>query len=145
MMLRCALAASFWAAFVAVGPVRAAPRDVQIRSINIATGVIELHNFGPVDQLLGGWQFCTQDDNQLRVYSASTALNPFTVEAGTSFFVHLNNDAPGGADSVNGSALLFFAGPLDAGPFAISLYFPPVVFPNGNTMADHVQWTVNGA
>ena len=123
----------------------AAPRDVQIRSIDIESGVIELFNFGATDIALDGWRFCTHDDNQTRRYSGSSGLNGVTIEAGTSFFIHFNNDSPGGPDHRNRSAVGSFATPLDAGPYAIGLYFAPVNFGNGNTLADHLQWNIGGS
>lgn len=123
----------------------AAPRDVHIRSINLTTGVIELFNYGATNQSLAGFQFCTQDADQVLVYTNGPGLNAFTIEAGTSFYVHFNNDAPGGSDSVNRSAIGSFASPFNTGPYSLALYFPPVNFANGATMADFVQWNIGGA
>ncbi len=128
----------------AAGPAAAAPRDVQIRSIDLRSQVVELFNFGDTDEPLAGYRFCTHDENEIRQYSLSTGLNGLTIEAGTSLFIHFNNDAPGGSDTVNRSALGEFALPLDAGPYGMQLYFPPVNFFDGNTIADHLQWSVSG-
>ena len=38
------------ATLAAVASTHAAPRDIQIRSINLETSVVELHNFGDVDE-----------------------------------------------------------------------------------------------
>lgn len=127
-----------------VASATAAERDIQIRSIDLQNAVIELFNFGTTDESLDRWQFCTQDDNQTRVYSSFSGLNGVTIEAGTSFFIHFNNDAPGGPDSRNASQVGRFAGPLDTGPYGMSLYFPPVSFSNGNRIADHLQWSEGG-
>ncbi len=127
-----------------VASTTAAERDIQIRSIDLQNAVIELFNFGTTDESLDRWQFCTQDDNQTRVYSSFSGLNGVTIEAGTSFFIHFNNDAPGGPDSRNASQVGRFAGPLDTGPYGMSLYFPPVSFSNGNRIADHLQWSEGG-
>ncbi len=121
---------------------------MQIRSIDITNGLVELFNFGPTDQSLDGWQFCTHDENEIRRYSSISGLNGFTIESQTSFFVHFNDDAPGPPDSVNLSDIGLFgpplALPLDTGPYGMQIYFPPVNFLNGNTIADHLQWAING-
>lgn len=131
---------------VVFGTAVAAPRDVMIRSIDTVNRILELHNFGSGTEDLSGYQFCSHDENQVRQYSSTTGLNGTSIEAGTSIFVHFNNDAPGDPDHLNLSSLGgSFAGPLDNGPFAISLYFPPVSFGNGGTMASHLQWSINGA
>ncbi len=128
------------------GHLAAAPRDVQIRSVNFATGVVELFNFGRTDESLGGWRFCTHDENEALRYSGFAGLNGVTIEAGTSFFIHFNNDAPGGSDSINRSTVGSFALPLDAeGAYGMALYFPPVVFSSGAQIADHLQWSTGGA
>ena len=123
------------------------PREIQIKSIDFETGVVELFNFGISAQPLDGFRFCTQDDNETLRYTASTGFNGNTIQAGASFFIHYNNDAPGGAlNAINRSTLGgTMALPLDNNAHALSLYFPPVNFGNGNTMADHVQWNINGA
>ncbi len=128
----------------AAGPAAGAPRDVQIRSIDLQSSVVELFNFGDTDQPLAGYQFCTADENEIFQYSLAAGLYGFTIEARTSLFVHFNNDAPGGPDTVNRSALGAFALPLDAGPYGMQLYFPPVNFFDGSTIADHLQWSVGG-
>jgi len=123
----------------------AAPRDVQITEVGIMGGIITLHNFGPTDQPLDGFRFCTQDDNETFRYSGFSGLNGFTIEAGTDFFIYYNDDAPSGPDFVNRSTIGgFFATPLDTGPYSLALYFPPVAFANGNTMADFAQWNIDG-
>jgi hypothetical protein len=124
----------------------AAPRDVQIRTIDFATGVIELHNFGAASQSLNGFVFCTFDDNQTFQYTLSSGLNGQTVAAGASLFIHTLNDAPAMAGHINRSVLGgAMAAPLDAGPYAMSFYLPPASFTNPSHMADHVQWNVGGA
>ncbi|MEO0972441.1 MAG: hypothetical protein AAFX85_05040 [Pseudomonadota bacterium] len=123
----------------------AAPRDVQIRSVNFDTGVVELFSFGAADEVLDGYRFCTHDEDQVRRYSSTGGLNGFTIEAGTSFFIHFNNDAPGDSDSTNISDIAGnFATPLDAGAYGLQIYFPPVQFGNGNQIADHLQWSIDG-
>jgi len=131
----------------------AGERDVQIRSIDFETGVIELFNCGSADIDMSQWRFCTHDEDEFRRYTAETGLVGFTIELASSFFVHTNNDAPGGSDSVNVSALGgVFATPMDApGAFGMGLYFPDadgvVGFPdfgNGAQIADHIQWSEGG-
>ncbi len=121
-----------------------ASRDVMIRSIDTVTLVLELHNFGAANELLSGFRFCSHDDNQLRVYSNTTGLNGVTIEAGTSLFLHFLNDAPVDPDHLNISSVGPVAVPLDNGPYAISLYSSPAIFSNGDTMADHLQWSIGG-
>ncbi|MEM9481003.1 MAG: hypothetical protein AAGA58_15225 [Verrucomicrobiota bacterium] len=123
------------------------PRDVQIRSVDFDNGIVELYNFGPSAVDLDGWRFCTHDENEDRRYSSSSGLNGETIEAGTSLFIYFNNDAPGGGDSdnLNRSSLGNFALPLDTtGAYAMQLYFPPISFGNGATIADNLQWSLNG-
>ena len=124
--------------------IHAAPRDVQIRSIDFTTGVVELFNFGTTDEILDGYRFCTHDEDQNLQYSSATGLNGVTITAGSSLFIHFNNDASG-ANQINISALGNFATPLDAGAYGMQIYFPPVSFGDGNTIADHVQWSIGGA
>ena len=129
-----------------VGASTAAPRDVQFRSVDTAAAIVELRNFGAAAQSLSGWRFCSHDENQVRRYSASSGLNGVSLAAGASLFVHFNNDAPLGDPSrfnisgIGGS----FALPLDNGPYGLQIYFSPVNFGNGNTIADHLQWSING-
>ncbi len=53
----------------------AAPRDVQFRSVDVANGVVELHNFGTSTEPLDGWQFCSHDAAVVRRNSAPAGLN----------------------------------------------------------------------
>jgi hypothetical protein len=125
------------------------PRSVQITEVNFENGVITLANLGDVDVPLDGFTFCTHDENEAFRYSFGAALNGLVIEVGTTFHVHYNGDAPmGDEDHVNildiGS-MVSFALPLDtAGAYAIALYYPPVNFNNGGTMADYVQWSIDG-
>ncbi len=125
-------------------PSLAAPRDVQFKSVNFETLVIEVHNFGAAAEPFTNWRFCSHDDNQVRLYSTPGALNAITLGAGESFFLHFNNDAPGGAsDAFNISSLGGFATPLDRGPFSINLYLNSA-FTQPSSMVDHVQWNIDG-
>jgi len=136
VLFGCGLAASSAAA---------APRDVQIRSIHFATGVIELHNYGAASEALSGWSFCTHDENQIRLYTNPGGFSGVVVAPGASLFVHFANDAPPLPEHVNRSSLGLFATPLDNGAYSMQLYFAPVNFEDGNTIADHLQWSPGGA
>jgi len=128
---------------VTAGYAIGAPRDVQIRSVNIATGVLELHNYGAATEGLDGWRFCSHDEDQVRRYSAVGGLNGQSLDPGESLFVHFNNDADE-ADEINISTIGGnFAGPLDSGPYAIAIYWQ-TPFGTGANIADHIQWSVNG-
>lgn len=137
----------------AAAPAAAAPRDVQVRSINLATDVIELFNCGATDQSLLNWRTCSHDEDQIRRYSGN--FPDITVEAGTSFFIHFANDAPiADPDRINRLDLGgTWATPLDVtGAYALGFYFPDgdgVVnladFANGSLIADHLQWSLGGA
>ncbi len=125
----------------------AAPRDIQFRSVNFATGVVQLHNFGASTESLAGWRFCTHDENQTFRYSGNTGLNGVSIPASESFFVHFNNDAAG-ANAINISTLGgSFALPLDGAAigdaYGLGLYINGV-FGNGNNLADHLQWSRDG-
>ena len=41
----------------------AVERDVQFKSIDFTTQIIELHNFGSTDQAMDGWRFCSHSDD----------------------------------------------------------------------------------
>jgi len=124
------------------------PRGVQITEVNIENGVITLTNLGDLDVPLDGFTFCTHDEDEAFRYSFGAGLNGLVIEAGTTFHVHYNNDAPDDPDRINrldiGSPFSF-ALPLDAdGAYSISLYRPVVDFDDGQTMADHLQWSTDG-
>ncbi len=131
----------------------AAERDVQFRSANFETAVLELHNCGGEDIDLSNWRFCSHDDNQVRQYTGSDGLDGVTIEAGTSVFIHFNNDAPAGPDNIDVSTLGgLIAAPLDAdGAYAIALFFPDADgdisfadFGRTDIMGDHIQWSTGG-
>lgn len=127
-------------------------RAVQIRTVNFETDTIELFNFGTVDVSLNGWRFCSHDFDQARQYTGANGLNGRVIEAGTSFTIHVNNDAPAGnVDAINRTSLGgAFAAPFDANTaFGLQLFFPVtttgvVAFGNSTLIADHIQWSVNG-
>lgn len=120
-----------------------APREIQIKSVDFTTGVIELHNLGDSTVALDGWRFCTHDEDQDRRYSGSTGLNGVSIAAGNSLFVHYNNDASAGNEinisTIGGS----FATTLDSGSYAIGLYWQ-TPFGTGSNIADHIQWSIGG-
>lgn len=124
-------------------------RLVQIRSIDFQAGIVELFNFGSGDVDLSRWRFCTHDFNEQLRYSGANGLNGNTIEAGTSFFIHFNNDAPAGdPDRINRSAVGTFATPLDQDAFGMQLFFPNesgnISFGTSSQIADHIQWNIDG-
>ncbi len=134
------------ALLVSTLPLAAAPRDVQVKSIDFETGLIELHNFGAAVQPLDGWRFCTHDEDSTRRYTGATGFNGKSLAAGSSLFIHFNNDSPGGADHLNRSSLGgFFASPLDPGPggYAMGLYLNSS-FASTGSLADFLQWSLGG-
>jgi hypothetical protein len=132
-------------AWLIVGAASASERDVQIVDVDFETNVIELHNFDSVDHALNGWQFCTQDADETLQYSPSNGFALDTIDAGKSLFIYFDGDAPAEPGHINRPGVgSQWAEPLSRGSYALSLYFPPVSFVNGNTMADHVQWSING-
>ncbi len=142
-LVGCGLAALLMS--IAATVAHGAPRDVQMREFDFVDSVIEIKNFGAVSEDLSGWRFCSHDEDQVRRYSSATGLNGVVLAPGESIFIHFLNDAPVGDPSrINASSLGAFATPFDRGPFAIQLYFAPVSFGNGNTIADHAQWSVAG-
>ena len=114
-------------------------RGVQISRIDFATQVVTLRNFGGVEQPLDGWRFCTHDENVVRRYSGSTGLNGITLAPGEKLNIHFLNDASAPGEINISSIVGNFAIPLDSGSYGIQLYFDPVSFGNGNTIADHLQ------
>lgn len=126
----------------------AADRDVQFRSIDLDSNIVELHNFGANAIPLAGWRFCTHDFDQFRQYSGINGLNAFTLGAGESLFVHFNNDAPAAPDAVNVSSLAgFFAAPLNPAAYALQIFSPGadsvLNFNSTADMVDHVQWATD--
>ncbi|MEM1185919.1 MAG: GC-type dockerin domain-anchored protein [Planctomycetota bacterium] len=126
-------------------------RNIQIRSVDFTTGVLELFNFDAQDVSLDRWRFCSHDFNEQRRYTGGNGLNGVTIEAGTSVFIHFNNDAPANdpdrldRTDLGGS----FATPLDQDAYGIQIYAPDantnsVSFGNSTLIADHVQWNIGG-
>jgi len=121
----------------------AAPRDIQFRTVDLANGVVELHNFGETSEDLSGWRFCSHDESVVRRYSDAAGLDGVSIAPGESLYVHFNGtaDEPG---EVNTSTVGGNFAPLSSTAYAIQIYFSPVSFGNGNTMADNIQWTADG-
>jgi len=120
-------------------------RQVQIRTIDIENQTIEIRNFGTTDQALDGWRFCTHDESAVRRYSSGAGLNGMVLAAGESMFLMYNNDAsPSATNEFNISSLGNFATPLDVeGAYGIQFYINSS-FGNGNNIADHLQFSLNG-
>lgn len=119
-------------------------RGVQISHVQFDTQVVTLKNFGGVEEPLDGWRFCTHDEDSVRRYSGSTGLNGVTLAPGETLDIHFLNDAIDASDiniSTIGGA---FATPLDQDAYGMQIYFDPVSFGNGNTIADHLQWSLDG-
>lgn len=122
----------------------AAFRDVQFKSIDFETSVIELHNFGETAEPFTNWRFCSHDAEIDRRYSTPGALNSITLDAGASIFFHFNNDAPVGAtDAFNIAGLGNFATALDQDAYAIGLYVNSA-FSVPAAVVDHLQWSIDG-
>ena len=122
--------------------------DVQIRSIDFSTQVLELHNFGTVTRAMDGWRFCTHDEVNILRYSASTGMNGLSLAPGESLFVHWNNDATG-AGTINRSTIgggWISDLNADAAGTAVSIgIYRSGGFANANNLNDHVQYSFGGA
>lgn len=124
-------------------------RDVQVRSIDFDNGIIEMYNYGGVDQDLTGWRACSHDFDEVRLYTAASGFNGVTIEAGTSIYIHFNNDAPVDPDRINRSTIGGgWALPLDRDAYGLQMYFPNgagvVSFGDSSLIADHLQWNIDG-
>jgi len=130
----------------AVAATSVSPREVQIKSIDFENGVIELHNYGAADQALDGWRFLGHDADQTDRASAPGGLDGVTIEAGTSLWIHFNDDAPVvDSDNLNRSTLGGdWATPLGPSSQALGLYGNGD-FGDGANLVDHLQWSVAGA
>jgi len=126
-----------------------AERDVQIVSVDTVSGVFTITNTGQETTSLAGWRFCSHNTSQVRRYTSPIGLVDFELAPNATITIHLNNDADAGNTSqVNASDIGTIADfELDA--FAIGLYFPNdgglTPFGDGNFLADHIQWSVDGA
>ena len=129
--------------------VHAGERDVQFILVIPESRQIVIDNTGdePVD--LSGWRFCTHNTSVVRRYTSPGGLNGVVIEPNVNLVLHLNNDAPAGMSNHLNIADLggSFAG-FEFDAFAMGLYFPgtsgSVSFGDGNTIADHMQWSLFG-
>ena len=121
----------------------AAPRDVQITNVDFDSGVVELRNLGATTESLSGWRFCSHNTSFVRRYSGSAGLNGISLAPDESLFIHYNNDASQ-ANEINISTIGGNFAPLERDAYGLQIYFSPVSFGNGNTIADHLQWSLNG-
>jgi len=122
--------------------------DVQFRSIDFVSQVLELHNYGGSNQDLSGWRFCTHDVSDGRDYSSAAGLNGFSLAPGESLFVHWNDDAIG-ADAVNISDIggnwvddLSVNGSGDG--ISLNIYRDGS-FSSSTSIIDHIQYSFGGA
>jgi hypothetical protein len=127
----------------------AAESDIQFSSIDFTTSVVELHNFGATDQLLDGWRLCSHsDDNGEFNYTSVSGLDDFTIEAGTSMFLWIDNNGPDDSNNIDIEDLAGnFASDLDQDAYSIGLYWPDggsVQFGVSDDLADHLQWNLDG-
>jgi len=121
-----------------------APRDIQFRSINLNAGVVELHNFGDTAEDLTGWRFCTHNGSVVRRYSAPAGLDGVVIQPGDSLYVYMNGGASA-SDEINAATIGGAFAAFDVDAYGLQVYFPPVVFADGNQIADAVQWTADGS
>ena len=126
----------------------AGERDVQFISIDSEAGIITLMNTGSEVVDLSGWRFCTQNTSQVRRYSSSVAFLGMSIASQDTLSLHLNNDADAGdPNQINLSAIGTFAN-FELEAFGLSFYFPNksgfTPFSDGNFIADHLQWSIDG-
>lgn len=127
------------------GVAAANERDVQFTGVDFNASTITLTNLGLETVPLDGFRFCTADEDESLEYTSVNGFNGLSLAPGESLVVHVENDAVG-EGAINVADLGgTFATPLDAGPWGLAIYFPPIMFGDGNTMADYVQWSIDGA
>lgn len=122
-------------------------RDVQIRSVDFETNVIEIHNYGGGNQALDGWRFCSHSSAEARRYTLPESLDGVVIPSSTSMFVYMDNDAPKAINNFNAADLGHFATSFGQGPYTIELFWPnggSLSFGSTEDMVDHIQWSVNG-
>ncbi|MEL6907714.1 MAG: lamin tail domain-containing protein, partial [Planctomycetota bacterium] len=125
-----------------------AERSVQLRSADFEAGWIELFNFGTTDVALDGWRLGSADADET-LFTATAGLNGLTIEAGTSLFIHANDDAPAAdPDRVDASVVGGLASPLAADGYRLALFdltggltLDPA---DGTQLADYIQWATGG-
>ena len=127
------------------GAAVAKERNVQFTSVDFDTATITLTNLGQEIVPLDGFRFCTADEEESLKYTGVNGFSGISLAPGESITVHVENDAEG-ESAINVADLGgSFAVPLDSGPWGLAIYFPPVLFGDGGTMADYVQWNIGGA
>tara|TARA_E500000318_G_scaffold85651_4_gene81923 strand:- start:118374 stop:119156 length:783 start_codon:yes stop_codon:yes gene_type:complete len=126
-----------------------AERDVQFTIIIPESRQIVIDNTGsdPID--LSGWRFCTHNTSVVRRYTSPDGFDGITIDPNANLVLHLNNDAPAELDNhINVADLGGSFADFEFDAFAMGLYFPGtggnVSFGNGDTIADHVQWSLFG-
>ena len=132
----------FLLTFLLPPSLQAAPRDIQIASVNFATSVVEVKNFGSSTELLDGWRFCSHNTSQFRRYSAFDGLDGVSIAAGASLFIHYNDDAMN-ANEIDISTIGGNFAPLEREAYGLQLYVNSS-FSLGSAIADHLQWSLNG-
>lgn len=126
----------------------AAPRDIQFINIHPESEVLQLFNSSDEPISIEGWRFCSHNTSEVRRYTSPSTFDGVVIPAQTSFTIHLDDDAGFNEPlEFNASSLGLFAGfELDA--YSISLYFPnssgSTPFGDGNFIADHIQWSIDG-
>ena len=122
-------------------------RRVQIASLELDDGVIEIKNFGDTPVDLNGWRFCSHSAEQALRYTNPRGLSGVSLAPGHSLFIHIFNDSPGGSGAVNASDVGAFANRFGQGPYSVQLFWPGgdgLSFGENDDLADHVQWGVGG-
>jgi hypothetical protein len=127
----------------------AGERDVQFILVIPESRQIVIDNTGdePVD--LSGWRFCTHNTSVVRRYTSPGGLDGVVIEPNVNLVLHLNNDAPAGMGThINIADLGGTFADFEFDAFAMGLYFPgtsgSVSFGDGDTIADHLQWSLFG-
>lgn len=126
----------------------AAERDVQFTRIIPETQVIELFNSGDSPVPIDGWRFCSHNTLQFFRYTNATAFNGVTIPAKGTITIHLNNDADAGDPTQFNRLSLGSFADFELEAYGLSIYFPGgggfVSFGDGNLIADHLQWSIDG-
>ncbi|MEM9372921.1 MAG: GC-type dockerin domain-anchored protein [Planctomycetota bacterium] len=112
------------------------------------TAVVPLHDEGreQQDERREEHQHARQQDRHLRL---AGGFDGILIAPGESLFIHLNNDASGGSETINYSSLGGSLAPVERTAYSFAIYFPAangnVSFGNGNLIADFIQFSLNGA
>ena len=126
----------------------AAERDVQFTDILADDHVLMLSNTGASAVDLDGWRFCSHNTTQVRRYTAPTAFNGVTLQPGDELLIYLDNDAPFGNPLAYDAFDIGFFANFELNAYAVSFYFTnsggSTPFNDGNFIADHLQWSIDG-